>query len=85
MLWWSAGALLVCEEHLDITIGFSLKTDNEGCLLCWFWQPTVITFIIVGFETKTDRDGLCHANTQQVGYLPSPPFSKKNIKKFPSL
>ena len=36
LLWWLVGALLACEEHLDITVGFGLKTDSEGCLLCWF-------------------------------------------------
>ena len=49
LLWWLAGALLAYEEHLDITIGFSLKTDSEGCLLCQFWEPTVIASITVGF------------------------------------
>ena len=36
LLWWSAGALLAYEDHLDIIVGFGLKTDNEGGLLCWF-------------------------------------------------
>jgi len=49
LLWWSAGALLAYEEHLDITFGFSLKTDSDGCLLCWFCELTVIVSITVGF------------------------------------
>jgi len=42
LLWWSTGALLAFEEHLDITVGSGLKTDNEGGLLCRFWEPTVM-------------------------------------------
>ena len=52
----SVGALLACEEHLHITVGFSLKTDSELGLLCRFEQPTVIEAITVGFKTKTDSD-----------------------------
>jgi len=48
-MWWSAGALLACDEHLDIIVGFSLKTDNEGCHLCRFWEPAVTASITVGF------------------------------------
>ena len=57
--WWSAGAVLPCEEHLDITVSFSLKTDSEWGLLCQFKQPTVIEAITVGFKTKTDTEGPC--------------------------
>ena len=39
------GALLACEEHLHITVDFSLKTDSELGLLCRFEQPTVIEAI----------------------------------------
>ena len=53
------GALLVYEEHLHITVGFSLKTDSEWGLLCQFEQPTVIETITVGFKTKTDSEGPC--------------------------
>ena len=53
------GALLACKEHLHITIGFSLKTDIELGLLCWFEQPTVIETITAGFKTKTDSEGPC--------------------------
>ena len=53
------GALLACEEHLDITVSFSLKTDSEWGLLCQFKQPTVIEAITVGFKTKTDSEGPC--------------------------
>ena len=49
LLWWSVGALQAHEEHLDITVGFGLKTDSEGGLLCWFWEPTVIACITVSF------------------------------------
>ena len=58
-LLWSVGALLACEEHLHITIGFSLKTDSEWGLLCWFKQPTVIEAIPAGFKTKISSEGLC--------------------------
>ena len=51
------GALLACEEHLHITVGFSLKTDSELSLLCRFEQPTVIEAIIVGFKTKINSEG----------------------------
>ena len=50
------GALLACEEHLYITIGFSLKTDSELGLLCRFEQPTVIEDITVGFKPKTGSE-----------------------------
>ena len=53
------GALLACEEHLHITISFSLKTDSELGLLCRFEQLTVIKDITVGFKTKTDSEGPC--------------------------
>ena len=46
------GVLLACEEHLHITVGFSLKTDSELSLLCWFEQPTVIEAITAGYKTK---------------------------------
>ena len=59
LLLWSVGALLACEEHLDITVGFSLKTNSEWGLLCWFEQPTVIKAITAGFKTKTDNEGPC--------------------------
>ena len=58
-LLWSMGALLACEEHLHITVGFSLKTDSEFGLLCRFEQPTVIEAIIAGFKTKTSSEGPC--------------------------
>ena len=50
-------ALLACEEHLHITVGFSLKTNSELGLLCWFEQPTMIEAITTGFKTKTDSKG----------------------------
>ena len=53
------GALLAYEEHLHITVGFSLKTDNELGLLCRFEQPTVIEDITAGFKTKTGSEGPC--------------------------
>ena len=53
---WSVGALLACEEHLHITVGFSLKIDSEWSLLCQFEQPTVIEAITVGFKTKIGSD-----------------------------
>ena len=53
---WSVGALLACEEHLHITVGFSLKIDSEWSLLCWFEQPTVIEAITASFKTKTGSD-----------------------------
>ena len=56
LLLWSVGALLACEEHLHISIGFSLKTDSEWSLLCQFEQPTVIEAITAGFKTKTGSD-----------------------------
>ena len=55
-LLWSVGALLACEEHLHITIGFSLKTDSELGLVCRFEQPTMIEAITAGFKTKTSSD-----------------------------
>ena len=51
------GALLACEEHLHITVGFSLKPDSELGLLCRFEQPTVIEDITAGFEPKTGSEG----------------------------
>ena len=53
------GALLACEEHLHITVGFSLKTDSELGLLCQFEQLTVIEAITAGFKTKIDSEGPC--------------------------
>ena len=58
-LLWLVGALLACEEHLHITVGFSLKTDSELGLLCWFEQSTVIEAIIAGFKTKIGNEGPC--------------------------
>ena len=55
-LLWLVGALLACEEHLHITVDFSLKTDSEWTLLCRFEQPTVIEAITAGFKTKTGSD-----------------------------
>ena len=55
-LLWSVGALLACEEHLHITVGFSLKTDSKLGLLCRFEQPTVIEAITAGFKTKTGSE-----------------------------
>ena len=52
-------ALLACEEHLHITVGFSLKTDSELGFLCRFEQPIVIEAITAGFKTKTDSEGPC--------------------------
>ena len=54
------GPLLACEEHLHITVGFSLKTDSELSLPCRFEQPTVISAITAGFKTKTGSEGPCH-------------------------
>ena len=59
LLLWLVGALLACEEYLDITVGFSLKTDSEWGLLCRFQQPTTIGAITVGFKTKTGSEGHC--------------------------
>ena len=53
------GALLACDEHLHITVGFSLKTDSEWTLLCRFEQSTVIEAITAGFKTKTGSEGPC--------------------------
>ena len=53
------GALLACEEHLHIIVGFSLKTDGELGLLCQFEQPTVIEAITIGFKTKIGSEGPC--------------------------
>ena len=53
------GVLLAFEEHLHITVGFSLKTDSELGLLCRFEQPTVIEAITAGFKTKTSSEGPC--------------------------
>ena len=50
------GALLACEEHLHIAVGFSLKIDCELDILCQFEQPTVIEAITAGFKTKTSSD-----------------------------
>ena len=63
-------ALLACEEHLHIIVGFSLKTDSELVLLCRFEQPTVIEAITAGFKTKTGSEGPCRH------------LLVKNIKKF---
>ena len=56
-LLWSVRALLTCEEHLHITVSFSLKNDSELGLLCRFKQPTVIEAITTGFKTKTGSEG----------------------------
>ena len=53
------GALLACEEHLHITVGFSLKIDSELGLLCRLEQPTMIEAITTGFKTKTGSEGPC--------------------------
>ena len=53
------GALLACEEHLHITVGFSLKTDIEWGLLYRFEQPIVIEVITAGFKIKTGSEGPC--------------------------
>ena len=53
------GALLACEEHLHITVGFSLKANSELVLLCRFEQPTVIEAITASFKTKTGNEGPC--------------------------
>ena len=74
-LLWSVGALLACEEHLDITVDFSLKTDSEWGLLCRFEQPTVIEAITAGFKTKTGSEGPYRHCSLLV----------KNIKKIHSL
>ena len=50
------GAQLACEEHLHITIGFSLKTDIELGLLCQFEQPTVTEAITASFKTKAGSE-----------------------------
>ena len=55
-LLWLVGALLACEENLHINVSFSLKTDSELSLLCWFEQPTVIETITAGFKTKAGSD-----------------------------
>ena len=60
LLLWSVGALLVCEEHQHITVGFSLKTDSEWGLFCRFEQSTVIEPITAGFKTKIDSEGPYH-------------------------
>ena len=82
------GALLACEKHLQITVSFSLKTNSEWGLLCWFEQPTMIKAITAGFKTKTDSEGPCRhllvkniKKTLSAWSLPSQPFVK-NIKKF---
>ena len=59
LLLWSVAALLACEEHLEITVGFSLKIDSEWVLLCRFEQLTVIEAITAGFKTKIDSEGPC--------------------------
>ena len=58
-LLWSVGALLACEEHLHITVGFSLKTDSELGLLCQFEQPTMIEDITADFKPKPGSEGPC--------------------------
>ena len=49
---------MACEEHLHITVGFSLKTDSDVGLHCRFKQPTVIEAITAGFKTKTGSEGI---------------------------
>ena len=66
LLLWSVGALLASEEHLHITIGFSLKIDSEWGLMCRFEQPTVIEAITAGFKTKTSSEGPCRHRNQLV-------------------
>ena len=63
-LLWSVGELLACEEHLHVTVGFSLKTDNEWSLLCQFEQPTLIEAITTSFKTKTSSEGPCRHRSQ---------------------
>ena len=83
------GALLACEEHLHITVGFSLKANSELVLLCRFEQPTVIEAITAGFKTKTDSEGPCthllvkNYKKNTVGLEPAiASFFVKNIQKF---
>ena len=80
------GALLACEDHLHITVDFSLKTDSEWGLLCRFEQPNVIEAFTAGFKTKTGSEGPCrhrsNADTQQLGCLLSQLFYKKYKKKY---
>ena len=78
---------MACEEHLHITISFSLKTDSELGLLCRFEQPTVIEAITAGFKTKTDSEGPYrhllvkkYKKTMSVWSLPLQPFCKKYKK-----
>ena len=52
-------ALLACEEHVHITVGFSLKTDSDLGFLCPFEKSTVIEDITAGFKTKTGSEGPC--------------------------
>ena len=78
---------MACEEHLHITIGFSLKTGSELGLLCRFEQPTVIKAITVGFKTKTGSEGPCHhllvkKIKKYKKIIVSQPFYKK-YKKIP--
>ena len=82
---------MACEEHLHITIGFSLKTDSELSLLCRFEQPTVIEAITAGFKTKTGSEGPYHhllvkniKKALSVRSLPSQPFCKKYKKVWPA-
>ena len=84
------GALLACEEHLHITVGFSLKTDSELGLLCRFEEPTVVEAITADFKTKTDSEVPYrhllvkkYKKTLSVWSLPSQPFYKKYKKKIP--
>ena len=79
---------MACEEHLHITIGFSLKTDSELGLLCRFEQPTVIEAITAGFKTKTGNEGPCtHLLVKNIKkYYRFGAYHRslfvKNIKKF---
>ena len=83
---------MACEEHLHITVGFSLKTDSELGLLCRFEQPTVIEAITTGFKTKIGSEGPCRHLLVKKIYKKHCRFGAyyhslfiKNIKKFLSL
>jgi len=45
LLWWLVGALQAYEEHLDIIVGFGLKTDYHYR----FPEPAQKATFIVGF------------------------------------
>ena len=79
---------MACEEHLHITVGFSLKNNSEWSLLCRFEQPTLIEAITIGFKTKTDSEGPCrHLLVKKykkniVGLEPAIAAFCKKYKKF---